>query len=86
MKLNNDFILHNDGNKTFLIPTGNAKFSGVVRGNKTFNDVVELLKNDSTEEKIIQTMREKYDAPEGIIERDVKKILANLHEIGAIID
>ena len=86
MKLNNDFILHKDADKTFLIPTGNAKFSGVVRGNKTFNDVVELLKDDITEEKIIQTMHEKYDAPDGINERDVKKILANLHEIGAIID
>ena len=39
-----------------------------------------------TEDEIVKSMREKYNAPDGVIERDVKKVLDNLHEIGALID
>ena len=86
MKLNNDFISHEDGNETFVIPSGKADFSGVVRGNKTFGNIVELLQNDITEAEIVQSMLEKYDASQDVIERDVKKVIENLREIGAIID
>lgn len=86
MKLNNDFISHEDGNESFVIPSGKADFSGVVRGNKTFGNIVELLQNDITEAEIVQSMLEKYDASQDVIERDVKKVIENLREIGAIID
>lgn len=86
MKLNNEFISHEEGNETFVIPSGKANFSGVVRGNKTFGNVVELLQNDITEAEIVRIMLEKYDASQDVIERDVKKVIENLREIGAIID
>ena len=86
MKLNNEFISHEEGNETFVIPSGKANFSGVVRGNKTFRNVVELLQNDITEAEIVRIMLEKYDASQDVIERDVKKVIENLREIGAIID
>ena len=86
MKLRSEFILHEDEQEGFLIPSGKANFSGVIRGNKSFNSIVKLLQNDTTEAEIISAMREKYDAPEGIIERDVKKVIDNLREIGAVID
>lgn len=86
MRLRNEFILHTDKNGTFLIPSGEADFSGVVRGNSSFEHIVNLLKEDTTEEEIVKNMTQKYDAPKEIIERDVKKVVENLHEIGAIID
>ena len=86
MRLKKEFLLHTDGKDTFLIPSGTASFSGVVRGNKTLNDILELLQKDVTEDEIVKSIREKYDAPDGIIERDVKKVLDSLHEIGALID
>ena len=86
MKLNNEFISHEEGTETFVIPSGKANFSGVVRGNKTFGNVVELLQNDITEAEIVRIMLEKYDASQDVIERDVKKVIENLREIGAIID
>ena len=52
MKLNKDFLLHNTGSETILVPTGSAAFSGVVRGNKTLGAVLELLKNDTTEAEL----------------------------------
>lgn len=84
MKLNKEFISHNDAGEAMLVPTGNAGFAGIVRGNATFGAVVECLENDTTEEGIIQAMLEKYEAPREKIEADVKKVLESLRSIGAI--
>ena len=84
MKLKKDFIVHEAGDETMLVATGSASFSGLVKGNKTVGEILELLKTDTTEEKIINTLKSKYDAPEGTIERDVKKIITELRKIGAI--
>ena len=89
MKLNKDFILHIADGETILVPTGNAKFSGVVRGNKTLGAVLELLRDETTEEKIVAAMKARFDASrleaqEEIISRDVKKALGELRKIGAI--
>ena len=84
MKLNKDFILHIADGETVLVPTGKAKFSGVVRGNKTLGAVLELLRDETTEEKLVAAMKARFDAPEEIISRDVKKALEGLRKIGAI--
>lgn len=80
MKLNKDFLFHNTGTESVLVPTGKADFSGVVRGNSTLGAVLELLQTDTTEEKIILTLRSHFDAPEGAIEKDVVKVLAELRK------
>ena len=84
MKLKNDFITHDTGTESMLVPTGKAAFSGLVRGNRTFGAIVELLKQDTSEAEVIAAMKARYDAPEEIIARDVRKILTELREIGAI--
>ena len=84
MKLNKDFLLHNTGSESILVPTGNAGFSGVVRGNKTLGAVLELLKEETTEAEIISALKSRFDAPEGAIEKDVAKALAELRKIGAL--
>ena len=84
MRLNKEFLLHKTGNETVLVPTGAAEFSGIVRGNRTLGDVLELLADETTEEKIVSTLRERYDAPEGAVERDVKTVLDKLRAIGAL--
>ena len=84
MKLNKDFLLHNTGSESILVPTGNAGFSGVVRGNKTLGAVLELLKEETTEAEIITALKSRFDAPEGAIEKDVAKALDELRKIGAL--
>ena len=56
MKLKNDFITYSIGTDSFLVPVGDAGFSGVVKGNKTLNAILELLKQDTTEEAVIAAM------------------------------
>ena len=84
MKLNKDFLLHNTGSESILVPTGNAGFSGVVRGNKTLGAVLELLKEETTEAEIITTLKSRFDAPDGAIEQDMAKVLTELRKIGAL--
>ena len=84
MKLNKDFLLHNIGDETVLVPTGKAEFSGIVRGNKTLGAVMELLKTDTTETAIVDAMCEQFDAPRDVIEQDVRRVLDELQKIGAL--
>lgn len=84
MKLKKEFIPHETGNESLLIPTGGAGFSGLVKGNKTLGVVLALLKEDTTEEALVKAMQERFDAPADMIEADVKKALAELRKIGAI--
>lgn len=84
MKLNRDYLVHTIGEETLLVPTGKASFSGMVRGNQTFGTVLALLQTETTEEALIAAMKERFLAPEGLIEQDVREALARLREIGAI--
>jgi hypothetical protein len=84
MKLRNEFITHNTESESLLVPAGGAGWSGLVRGNKTLGAILELLKTDTSEEAIITAMKVRFDAPEEVIIRDVKKALSELRKIGAI--
>lgn len=84
MKLKKEFIVHESGGEYMLVATGKAKFSGLVRGNKTVGDILELLKKDTTADAVVDAMLEKYDAPREKVEQDVKKVISELKKIGAI--
>ena len=84
MKLSKAFLTHVTNGETILVPSGKAEFSGIVRGNKTLGAVLDLLKEETSEEQIIESMKKRFDAPEEVIERDVARALAELRSIGAI--
>ena len=84
MKLMQEFITHQTGGESLLVPTGSTAFSGLVRGNKTFGAILEQLQNDVTEAEIVAALKQRFDASEGVVENDVKKALAELRRIGAI--
>ena len=84
MKLRSNFITHNSSDESYIVPTSNASFSGLVKGNKTLGAIVDLLKEETTEEDVVKAMREKFDAPEGVIEKDVKRVIEELTKIGAL--
>lgn len=84
MKLKKEFIAHDTGSENLLVPAGGAGFSGLVKGNKTLGVILDLLKEDTTETEIIAAMSARFDAPEAVIARDVKKALTELRKIGAL--
>ena len=84
MKLKTDFITQDIDDTQFLVPIGAEAFSGIVRSNKTAAFIVDCLKEETTEEKIVDAMCAKYDAPRQVIAADVKEILATLRRINAL--
>ena len=84
MKLDPKYLIHTTGGETLLVPTGDADFAGVVRGNRTLGAILELLKEGTTETELVAALRSRFDAPEGAVERDVARALSELRRIGAI--
>lgn len=84
MKLKKGFIRYARKGEFMLVPTAEANFKGLVQGNKTLGAILELLKEDTTQGEIISAMKEKYDAPDGTIEQDVNRAVAELRKIGAL--
>ena len=56
----------------------------MVRSNKTAAFIIDLLKEETTKEKIVAAMLERYDAEEQVISADVDKVIDALRSIGAI--
>ena len=83
MKLKNTFVTHDTGDGLLMISAG-GDFNGMVRSNSTAKDIINMLAKDTTEEKIIAAMLEKYDATREQVEKDVKSVLETLRKIGAL--
>ena len=84
MRLKKEFITYEAGTESLLVPTGGAGFSGLVKGNKTLGAILELLKKETTEEEVVSSLMDRFDASEELIGRDVKRALSELRKIGAL--
>ena len=84
MKLKDDFITQTIEDTQFLVATGTESFQGIVRSNQTAAFIVDCLKNETTEEAIVDAMCAEYDAPRDVIASDVKEVLDTLRKIDAI--
>jgi hypothetical protein len=84
MKLRPDFITQDIDNTQFLVAVGAEAFSGIVRSNKTAAFIVNCLKEETTEESIVDKMCAKYDADRETIAADVAEIINTLRGINAL--
>lgn len=84
MKLKDAFLTQQVGDAQVMVATDSHLFSGMVRCNKTAANIVELLKQETSREAIIEAMLARYDAPREMIEKDVDKVLESLRGVGAI--
>ena len=79
MKLNDEFLVHKISGETLLVPTAQAPFHGLGQGNDT-------VKNNTTEEKIVDALAEKYDGSRDEMAEDVRSVISKLRKIGAIVE
>ena len=84
MKLKDQFLVHTVDDTQYLVPLGGEAFSGIVRSNRTAAFIVDCLKEDTSEDAIVDAMCRKYDAPRAVIADDVHAILESLRRIHAI--
>lgn len=83
MKLKDTYITHESDGEQILLDTSSS-FAGLIRSDKTAAFIVECLKEDTTEEKIVEAMLEKYDAPKDVLAKDVSAVIEKLRKVGAL--
>ena len=83
MKLKESYITHDSDGERILLDTSSS-FAGLIRSNKTAAFIVECLKEDTTQEKIVEAMFEKYDAPKEVLAKDVSDVIEKLRKVGAL--
>ena len=83
MKLKDTYITHESDGEQILLDTSSS-FAGLIRNNKTAAFIVECLKEDTTQEKIVEAMFEKYDAPKDVLAKDVSDVIEKLRKVGAL--
>jgi len=86
MKLNSAFLVHKDGDTTFVVSMGETAFTGLARGNASAGSIIACLQHDCTEDEIVAKLRETWEVSEELARRDVRKIVDRLRGIGAIDD
>ena len=87
MRLKFQFETMKLDDRIVAVPVGDNvnEFRGVVKLNETSAYIFDLLKDETTEEKIVDAMEKEYDADRSVIARDVKKIIAEFEEKGLLI-
>ena len=83
MKLKDTYITHESDGEQILLDTSSS-FAGLIRNNKTAAFIVECLKDDTKQEKIVEAMFEKYDAPKDVLAKDVSDVIEKLRKVGAL--
>lgn len=83
MRLKESFVTHDNKDGQVMVDVS-GQFSGIIKSNRSAAFVVELLKEDQTEEELIDALFEKYDAPREVLARDVHELIEKLNKAGAL--
>ncbi len=59
-------------------------FNGIVRSNQTAAEIVDLMKEETTRDAVVDKMCAKYDASRDEIAADVDMVIATLRKVGAL--
>lgn len=88
MKLFCDFELMDMGDEYVAVPIGDkaSQVRGVVKLNKSGVEIFNLLKKETTEDDIINTIANKYDNDRTTISKYVHALIETLRKDGLIAD
>lgn len=80
MKLKYKFVVQevSDGFVAVAVGADAAKFSGIIRMNKTSAFVFKQLMKDVTEDEIVAGMCERYDGDEQVMRKDAQAFIKKL--------
>lgn len=86
MKLKNGIITDSSSGEFIAVATGEASriFNGLIKNNATANFLFEQLMFDTTEEKLVRSLLEKYDVSEETAKKDVHIFLEKLRKTGLL--
>ena len=75
-----------DGDK-MAVPLNSAEsFRGVLQFNETAGRIIELLQEETTEEQIVQTLLDEYEATPERIKTNVESVLSDLRKYNLLVE
>ncbi len=82
MKIKEGFVLKPVADSFIIVPVGNdfVDLNAMITVNDTGAFLWELLNDEISEKELVSRMKAEYDAPEEVIENDVKAFLENLRK------
>ncbi|MBO4845258.1 MAG: PqqD family protein [Lachnospiraceae bacterium] len=83
MRLKDSFVTHDNKDGQVMVDVS-GQFSGIIKSNKSAAFVVDMLKEEHTEEELVEALFAKYDAPMEVLESDVHGLIAKLRKAGAL--
>ncbi len=84
MKLNENILTQEIDDTQVMVATGDTAFNGIVRSNQTAAEIVDLMKEETTRDAVVDKMCAKYDASRDEIAADVDMVIATLRKVGAL--
>lgn len=86
MRLKDELMIHKVSDETVVVPTGklSIQFQGIIRNNETAGLIMELLKEERTEEELVDEVLRVYDADRETVSRDVRRIILMLEQEGLL--
>ncbi len=84
MKLNENILTQEIDDTQVMVATGDTAFNGIVRSNQTAAEIVDLMKEETTRDAVVDKMCAKYDASRDEIAADVDMVIATLRNVGAL--
>ena len=85
MRLKHEFEIMEVEDRSFAVPMEeNNGFSGVVKLTRTAAEIFRLLREETTEEAIVEAMKKRYDVPEDVLTADVHRIIQRLRDKGML--
>jgi len=86
MRLKCDFEVMDLNEEKIAVPVGDnaTLFHGVIKLNDTAALILKLLKEDTSEEAIVEALLAEYDATKETVEKDVKQCITNFSDMGLI--
>lgn len=88
MKVKEGFVVRNVGGKTVAVASGELcnRFNGMITLNTTGELLFEMLRKGTTEEEMVNAIKENYGVEGKIAEADVKKFVGSLERAGLLED
>lgn len=86
LKLKYDFEIIELDDRMVAVPVGEnvSEFRGVIKMNTTAARIFELLKDDTTEDAIIDTLSAEYEAPREVVSTDVQRYIWDFQSKGLL--
>ncbi len=86
MKLKKGVVVCDVGGNPMVICSGEALdlLNGLIHNNKTGDFIFRQLQQETTQEKIVDSMLETFDAPREVIAADAAEFVAEIRKLGLL--